>query len=137
MTPLRRSRWTAAVIALATMAAWLVASNHCAIASLQPPAKAGHACCHEKDAGPKPVAPRSMECCDVSNVPVPVQAIAPAGQFFELPAIAEDALADFSPAHLRDAAVATRAHDPPPAASFAETVLNRSLLAHAPPVFVA
>lgn len=78
-----------------------------------------------------------MECCDVAKVPVPEPASAPTGHFFELPAIAEDALADFSPAHLRDAAVATRAHDPPPAASFAETVLNRSLLAHAPPVFVA
>jgi len=77
-----------------------------------------------------------MECCDVSNVPVPEHVTAPVGHFFELLPMGP-AVTDFSPARPRKAVVPSHAHDPPTAPGFAETVLNRSLLAHAPPVFVA
>jgi pimeloyl-ACP methyl ester carboxylesterase len=137
MTSLRRCRWTAALVAFVTMAAWMVASNHCAIASLESPAKAAHACCQEKTPGQSPAAPQSTPCCEAFNVPVPEHVSVPAGHFFELPVALEQTLASLISLPSRDVVAPVRAHDPPRAPSFAETVLNRSLLAHAPPVFVA
>jgi hypothetical protein len=137
MTSLRHRRWTAALVAFVTMAAWLVASNHCAIASLERPAKVAHACCHEEVPGQAPSGPQSTQCCEAFNVPVPEHVSVPAGHFFELPVALGPALASLILQPSRDAVVVVRAHDPPAVPGFAETVLNRSLLAHAPPVFVA
>jgi hypothetical protein len=137
MTSLRRSRWTAALVAFVTMAAWLVASNHCTITSLERPAKVAHACCHEEVPGQAPAGPQSTQCCEAFNVPVPEHVSVPAGHFFELPGALEPTVVSLISLPSRKIVAPVRAHDPPPAPGFAETVLNRSLLAHAPPVFVA
>ncbi|MDD5199868.1 MAG: hypothetical protein PHC88_08695 [Terrimicrobiaceae bacterium] len=131
MTTLRQYRWTSALVALLAIFAWIIASNHCALAAVGHPAK--HSCCHEPCGG-KPV----TQCCEAFNVPMPDQASAPAVHLHALGAAWTDATNASAfgddPAALVSSACAT---GPPPGAGFAETVLNRSLLAHAPPVCVA
>jgi hypothetical protein len=141
MAPLRKSRWIflsqwistflVAVIALA----WLAASNHCALAALVDLRKASHACCHETDPGGQP--PQStMQCCNTFHVTVPAPAALPAVQLHALrPAWLE---ASSIPVIVSMPACAEFcATGPPRALGFAETILNRSLLSHAPPCFVA
>ena len=134
MTPLRQSRWVSAFVAAVVAIAWFGASNHCALASIETARKPAHACCHEEGALPQPA--KATQCCEAFSVPLPEQAMAPALSLNELgPAWLE---AGELPAHALGAEFrSVRANAPPEARSFAETVLNRSLLAHAPPSFVA
>jgi len=120
-------------VILAVLAAWVFASNHCALATLAA-AVDEHACCHRTDSAP---APESMtECCQALNAPLPAVAAAPVSHLYELfPAWSEQtelpAVRDISlPAHFTP-------RGPPGVLAFAEQVLNRSLLAHAPPFVVA
>jgi hypothetical protein len=137
MTALRQPRWFSATIACAIAVAWLLATNHCAFATIAAhSAKAAHACCHEEDA-PHPSAPQSMQCCDALKASLPAQAVVPAASLSAL-------LPDWTATEVLPRLVAvenlraTPATGPPPRAeSFAEIVLNRSLPALAPPVFVA
>lgn len=78
-----------------------------------------------------------MECCQSLGAPLPAVTIAPVTHLFALlPAwIEQEEL--FPPALELPAAVSFSAHGPPGVVPFAELVLNRSLLAHAPPVVVA
>jgi len=136
MTQLRQSRWVSATIAAVIAMAWLGASNHCALAAVERAAKAAHACCHESDQGQPQQAPKSTQCCEAFSVPLPDQAAAPVAHLHELqPAWVESS----APQPVNRCAACREFHDtgPPGAASFAETVLNRSLLAHAPPFFVS
>jgi hypothetical protein len=120
--------------------AWLVASNHCAFATLAVSVspKAAHVCCHD-EAGPhsQPASPPSLQCCDTLKAALPAQAVAPAAPLHELPPawIETVALPNFAAARCLEIAFATG--PPPRAATFAESILNRCLLAHAPPAFVA
>jgi len=141
MTAVRQARWFAAMVTLVAVAAWLVASNHCAFATIAAhSAKTTHACCHDEDAQhdrSMPTLPQSMECCDTLKAFVPVQAVAPAASLYELqPAwIESEILPNLAAA--QSLVIAPATGPPPRAETFVEVVLNRSLLAHAPPVFVA
>lgn len=136
MTPLRNARRFSAMVVLLAGLAWLAASNHCAFAALRHAAPAAHSCCAEKK--PAKSAAPSMQCCGVFNVPIPEQVTVPQGQYHFLKPVwvADEPLAlSLSQAVAEDAGLYETG--PPRAASFAESVLNRSLLAHAPPIFVA
>jgi hypothetical protein len=137
MTALRQARWFSATIVCAVAVAWLVASNHCAFATIAAhSARAAHACCHDEDA-PHPAAPQAMQCCDTLKASLPAQAVVPAAALHELlPAWVEmEALPRLVAVEGFRAMPATG--PPPRAESFAEIVLNRSLPALAPPGFVA
>lgn len=130
--PVNRTFPRIAVI-LAVMAAWVFASNHCSLATLTAAADE-HACCHRADQGPD--RETMTECCQALNVPLPAVAAAPSGQLYVLfPAWPERE----EPVAVPQVAVAAlfSMHGPPGVIAFAEQVLNRSLLAHAPPVVVS
>lgn len=131
MSPLRRHRWVSGAIALVLAFAWLLASNHCALAAVKTSA---HACCHEKPSGQSP-APVSTQCCEAFSVPVPEHVSAPAADLHVVkPAWAE---ADAPrPAETEPARFYSFAHAPPEAGARLRTVLTRCVPAHAPPSFV-
>jgi hypothetical protein len=141
MTALRQARWLSAVVTCVAAFAWLVAANHCAFATIAAhSAKTAHACCHDEDGQHDqslPAFPQSMQCCDTLKAAVPVQAVAPAVSLYELqPAwIESENLPNLAAA--QSLVIAPATGPPPRAETFVEVVLNRSLLAHAPPVFVA
>ncbi len=123
------------VVLLAGLA-WTVASNHCAFAALKSVAPNSHSCCAAKKPAKQELP--SLQCCEAFNVPIPEQVTAPQGQFHALKPVwtTEESFAVSAPPPV---ATAVEFHEtgPPGVFSFAESVLNRSLLAHAPPFFVA
>ena len=135
MTLFRHSRWVSTFLVGVVALSWLVASNHCALAALENSQKAAHACCHERGkTDPQPQS--AIQCCDTFHVTVPALVTAPETQLHAL----EPAWAEASPiavAALLECRVAFSATGPPRALGFVELVLNRSLLSHAPPRFVA
>lgn len=118
---------------------WLLITNHCALGFMQAAlsAKTEHAHCHAStsDDGQKAPAEGMRECCRVIKA-----SLASKTEFnfettqLQLHAfIILDALSapdrDSVPAFIHD-------HGPPGVVSFAEAVLQRSLLSHAPPALV-
>jgi hypothetical protein len=114
---------------------WLVVTNHCALGRMQG-GNAGHAHCHaaKNDDGKKAPEDGMRECCraikaslsshgefkcDASQLPLQIVATP---QLYAAPLVEASGI-------LLD-------HGPPRAASFAEIVLQRSLLGHAPPTLV-
>lgn len=138
---LRQARWFSAVVTCVAAFAWLVAANHCAFATIAAhSAKTTHACCHEEDGQhdqSQPTFPQSMQCCDTLKASVPAQAVVPAASFHELQLawVESEILPNLVAA--QSLVIAPSTGPPPRAETFVESVLNRSLLAHAPPVFVA
>ena len=125
-------------VSLIAILAWLAASNHCAIGATDPshvanaPAHAhcpGHHSSHEGDRGDE------MECCK-SFPPASVDAgknlVSYDSNFFVLQLYLVSALLapESSASDLRPLELDT---GPPFSFSFVESVLQRSLLAHAPP----
>ena len=135
-------RLFSATVSLVTVAAWFVASNHCALANVVPkPAASDHSHCgssqeapDEKDNGGEC---DGSKCC--KSLSVPTLAFAKSAVSFDSALfVAKDYLG-------RDSGSLGTHHDPPiceldtgpPATrSFAESVLQRSVLAHAPPSLV-
>jgi hypothetical protein len=137
VTKFRQSRGFVVAIITTVALAWLFASNHCALAAVESPARE-HVCCHS-DRGASHPPHHAMQCCKGLTAPVPNAVVAPAVQLQEL-----------QPAWLQAARVEASAEAPilaidfasdigPPrgALSIALLILNRSLLAHAPPRFVS
>lgn len=129
-----------ALVVAVLMTAWLVASNHCAIGLMKPvPGTAAvHAVCHSCQPvpmKPQPASGGDRECCkalqgmpaDTAKVDVKYDA-------------ALFTLIDFVVTAVPSAVApqTTRALDtgPPRSISFAELILQRSLLSHAPPFAV-
>ena len=131
---IRQSRGFAGVV-VATMAfAWFIAANHCALAAVESLTKrdANHACCHSDQGAPQPFA---AQCCKALAAPVPQTTVAPMLHLHELQPAWIQALRVEAAAEVSIAVVDT---GPPRGfTSFAVLVLNRSLLAHAPPRVVA
>jgi hypothetical protein len=120
-------------VIFAVLAAWLFASNHCALATLA--AADEHACCHRSDE--VPVQESMTECCQALSAPLPGVAVAPAAQLFVVQP-SWDLLEALLPSRVDiPASGAGVTHGPPGAFTFVELVLQRSLLAHAPPFVVA
>ena len=121
---------------LLTIAAWVCLSNHCALGLSAPPAdsvaEAGQCPMHSAPAKQKPAA--HLPCCkDLRAVAAPVaKSVAVLAKQL---VGSQDYVTEFSlpPPHL---VIETFALDtgPPGAITFAESVLQHSVLAHAPPV---
>jgi hypothetical protein len=120
-------------VILAVLGAWLFASNHCALAALA--AADEHACCHRTEDAP--VQESMTECCQALSAPLPAVAAAPVVELFVLHPAWNERAEILLPREDVPACREYSAHGPPGAMAFAELVLQRSLLAHAPPVVVA
>ena len=138
--PRSLKRVTTAIIALVTAAAWFLAANHCAVASLTAPlseAATGHEHCGGSSDEPadkeQPNDCDGLNCCKSLSAPAS----------FAKKLVGYDkafyVLKDYV---VSEVVFAGEQHDnviweldtgPPPGHSFAESVLQRSLLAHAPP----
>jgi hypothetical protein len=119
-----------------TISAWLAISNHCALGTMARVEKPPDNQCpfHSKHSTPaKPKRSNDSPCCKI------LRAVAPIGiQDFAAKMFAVDRI-DFAAALIATApriVIPTSALDtgPPGANSFAELILQRSILAHAPPV---
>jgi hypothetical protein len=116
---------------------WLVLTNHCALAAILPSAaaKSVHAHCHaamHQDGKQSPTQ-GIRECCQAvkaqlaSKTVVKCDASSSALQIYLVLAVLAPRTDEPSAEMLQD-------HGPPVAGSFAEIVLQHSLLSHAPPV---
>ena len=122
------------------MTAWLVASNHCAFGLMKGTAQTAgaHAGCHNcqsEPAKPLPASGGDRECCkalqglpaDTAKVEAKYDTALFALLDFALTAVPTVVVAQ---------PVAAGDTGPPRALSFAERILQRSVLSHAPPCFV-
>ena len=121
------------------MLSWVVLTNHCALARMQAQLAADEEtpCCHlQKQAPEKEVpCPELAQCCKAAKASLSGKSEAKfdASNFqLQLFAILEVLTAPLA----RPAQELVFDHGPPRAVSFAEAVLQRSLLSHAPPFAV-
>ena len=138
--PRSLKRASMAVIALLTAVAWFLAANHCAVAGLAAPlsdAATGHEHCGgASDAPADPEKPNDcdgLNCCKSLSAPASFakKLVGYNKAFFTLKdyVVTEILFAD----EQHDASILELDTGPPPGHGFAESVLQRSLLAHAPP----
>ncbi|MEO7166593.1 MAG: hypothetical protein ABI016_06095 [Chthoniobacterales bacterium] len=126
------------VIALLTFSAWFVASDHCALAAaLLRPAASISAPAQESCPGhsqpEKKQSPSELPCCKTlvaTTAPAKISAGYDLTSFVLQPYLAS--AFQLLPGH-SDAPSAECDTGPPEARTFAESVLQRSILAHAPP----
>jgi hypothetical protein len=130
-------RWTTVTLAAVS---WLAVSNHCALGLAtvgmhQPAAVSAHDCCaSEVPTQPRPGKDPATPCCKTLQA----LSVSPAKSFEASVTTFVGAPLPFSALTIatpRAALVAHRILDtgPPGGKTFAESVLQRSLLAHAPP----
>jgi len=127
-----------APIVLLAVLAWLAVSNHCALAALDgSTAMIAAPSCHGTQDGRAPTKQKQegdVECCKVLRATLPGLAknlAPPIASAFVIPAYF---ITLFSASEQRPPLRPLESDTGPPASiSFAETVLQRSLLAHAPP----
>jgi hypothetical protein len=129
-----------AAVSLMTMAAWLVAANHCTIATWHfgSATDVSTGSCHSTGSGNSgddslPTPGMQMFCGDELTSPVPPMLDAPATQFYSF----KPAWVAIAAIQLEKPSVETRffpGHSPPGGASFVEKFLSRRMLAHAPPL---
>jgi hypothetical protein len=127
-------------VVLTTIIAWLSISNHCAVGAMvaaKTPSPMAQTHCHGSQPAPsKKSGDEEMPCCKMLRATLASQAkiVQVASKDF-LPLqnriVAEVIFADAAQLHRPPQELDT---GPPFAGSFAESVLQRSILAHAPPV---
>ncbi len=127
-----------APIVLLAALAWLAVSNHCALAALDgSTAMIAAPSCHGTQDGRAPTKQKKegdVECCKVLRATLPSLAKNLAPQNASTFAIAPYFITLYSAPEPRPPLRPLELDTGPPARiSFAETVLQRSLLAHAPP----
>ena len=127
-------------VTLLTVTAWFLAANHCVVACLAAPLNADSES-HEHCSGSSdtPAGKEQPNDCDTSNCCKSLSAPASFAKklagygkaFYTLKdyVVSEFVFAD----EQHDASISELDTGPPPAHCFAESVLQRSLLAHAPP----
>lgn len=135
---IRRPSIARVLLVAALVVAWFTATNHCALGLMQQSRQATkeHSRCCGNNPAPAKQAPHEgmRECCKSIHA----TSTTPAAFEFGIPVAAADMNATIE-------AVAQRLcpavfldgvwdHGPPRALSFAESVLQRSLLGHAPPL---
>ena len=121
--------------------AWLVISNHCALAEMlavktAPVSKEERGCCHHHSApakDEKPRAPMQQECCKSLTVLVPDGAKLPMASLLEVIALPVEWVLVLTHALPEENRPAPDTGPPPDVPGFAELVLHRSLRSHAPP----
>jgi hypothetical protein len=139
MNEMRRSGVISVGVVFVTSVAWLAIANHCALASLDTPAEKAVAWCHANCCGDQSPAKEKnkneTECCKTLHATLNVAARKLVGYdaslltlqpYFVAPVI----LANEPKVTLRGGVLDT---GPPFAKTFAESILQRSILAHAPP----
>lgn len=128
------------MIALVTAIAWFLAANHCAVAGLTAPqtaAATGHEHCGGSSDTPadkeQPNDCDGLKCCKSLSAPASFakKLVGFDKAFYTLKdyVVSEIVFAD----EQHEASISELDTGPPPAHCFAELVLQRSLLAHAPP----
>lgn len=138
--PRSLKRSSNALIALLTAVAWFLAANHCAVAGLVPPlteASTGHEHCGGSSDAPagkeQPNDCDGLNCCKSLSAPASFakKLVGYDKAFYTLKdyIVSEIVFAD----EQHEASISELDTGPPPAHGFAESVLQRSLLAHAPP----
>ena len=131
-----------ATVALVALGTWIVASNHCALADIMPKAanaqdEASH--CHVAPEAPAQNKERDCDgskCCKSLSAPslaLGKNIVSYDATLFG--AVNFAAFAQQSPGSEHEPAIAEIDTGPPPGVTFAEAVLQRSILAHAPPLF--
>ena len=133
MKALRASLFSRLLVVAVTLLSWLVITNHCALGLMQG-AGAEHAHCHaaKSDDGKNAPGDGMRECCRAIKASLTAKSSVQfdASQFqLEVYAI----LPAMSAPTVKPALGIFLDHGPPRAASFAEIVLQQSLLSHAPP----
>lgn len=129
-------------IVLLAGAAWLAVSNHCALAVFTPEAEAlaVHAHCHgaSSDEPAKKTGDEELPCCKVLRATVTANISAPAIQQTGVMPAQEFIVAErLSIAKDCGQPLPEEIDTGPPfASSYAELVLQRSVLTHAPPLFI-
>jgi hypothetical protein len=133
----RASLLTRCLVAAVMLFSWMVLTNHCALAAIltSTAAKPMHAHCHAAmhHGTKEPPGQGIRECCQAVKVSLPSKMVLKlASTSFALRSYTILLVLASRPDEpgtelLQD-------HGPPPAASFAEIVLQRSLLSHAPPL---
>ncbi len=131
-----------ATISLLVVTAWLLAANHCVVAGLLPKqtAASGHEHCPAPETPAKETEPAGCDgssCC--KSLAAPTVAIAkPTVDYDALSFIVKEYFIGQSidSGEPRIAFIAEVDTGPPGSMSFAESVLQRSILAHAPPSLV-
>jgi hypothetical protein len=118
---------------------WLVVTNHCAMGLMLRPVNSAvmHAHCHSTGGDDSKQVPGDgvRECCRAIKANLPDQIAVPLDASQGESVVHALILSIAAPA-LEPELGFFRDHGPPRAVSFAEIVLQRSLLSHAPPSFV-
>ena len=130
----RTTSLTRTVVAFLAMAAWLSISNHCVLGGLislgKPSVAPMH--CHEETPAPSNDSEEVAPCCKILKATVVAKVNAGANQL-------DFVWKDYPAGELTVAIWQAHTHTleldtgPPRAVSFSESVLQRSILAHAPP----
>jgi hypothetical protein len=133
----RASPISRCLVVAVMLLSWLVVTNHCALGGMlaKTACSATHTHCHAaaNDSGKKAPGDGMRECCQTIKASLADRAefdFAAAAFQFQVAAIFSVIVAPVTnsvPGLYRD-------HGPPRASSFAEIVLQRSLLSHAPPI---
>jgi len=126
---------TRCAVVLVAICSWFAISNHCAFAAVATKSDSAQAACpfHSKPAKQKQQAAQ-VQCCKILRAVVPAVAkswVRDDAEFFDVDLRVEEfALVVFWPNAQASSSLDT---GPPGAFSFAELILQQSLLAHAPP----
>jgi hypothetical protein len=124
------------VTVVIVLASWIAISNHCAFAAVVTQANPAQNECpfHSHPAKPQPV-PTGVQCCKILRAITTATAKAVARALVDLPHVdlSFAPLIVFAPAKI-SFVVSAFDTGPPGTTSFAELVLQRSILAHAPPM---
>ena len=130
-------------IATVTLAffAWLVLSNHCALAEMlavktAPVSTEDRGCCNHHPApaqDQKPRPPMQQECCKSLTVVMPCDAKLPVASWLEIVAPPVEWLSVVILTLPLASSAAPETGPPPDVPGFTELVLHRSLRSHAPP----
>jgi hypothetical protein len=126
-----------AFVALVTMAAWFAISNHCLLGAIEAPVGKPVTHCHGPQ--PSPVkhhgSDQESPCCKTLRATLVSPVKAPAVQANEILPVAHDFISQvlaFDDLRLKRVSYFADI-GPPRSFTFAELVLQRSILAHAPP----
>ena len=138
--PRSLKRVSTAIIALVTAAAWFLAANHCVVACLAPPLNAeSESHDHCSGSSDKPAGQEQPSDCETSNC---CKALSAPASFAKKLVGYDKAFYALKDYVVSEVIFTGEQHDnviweldtgPPPGHTFAESVLQRSLLAHAPP----
>lgn len=134
------ARVLSTMVALVTAVVWLLAANHCAVACLLPnsaSATSEHEHCPASDApadNGQPAGCDDLNCCKSLSAPANfAKKVVGYDKAFYTPT--DYAVSEFVfPDDQHEALISELDTGPPETHCFAESVLQRSLLAHAPPV---